>query len=26
VLVELISAYQDFGDPDFERVIAAIGN
>lgn len=25
VLVELISAYQDFGDPDFERVIAAIG-
>ena len=25
VLVELISAYQDFSDPDFERVIAAIG-
>lgn len=24
VLVELISAYQDFSDPDFERVIAAI--
>jgi len=25
VLVELISAYEDFSDPDFERVIAAIG-